>query len=50
MKEFYRVGVKIDGKTKYYSIETWDDVLVFLNLNARTAEHISIAKQKMFKL
>ena len=50
MKEFYRVGVKTNGKTVYHNIEGMDALVKFIANACADAERVSIVKQKLFTL
>ena len=50
MKDFYRVGVKTNGKTVYHNIESMEALVMFIANECADAERVSIVKQKLFTL
>jgi hypothetical protein len=46
----YKVGIRVGDKTTYYTIPKWHLVMEFIQAQAEFADHISIAKKKVFKL
>ena len=50
VKEIYRVGVKKDGKTKYYNVDSMEVLLRFIQNMCENAERVTIVRQKLFTL
>ena len=49
-REIYKVGIKKDGKTKYYNVEGMETLLVLIRNNSENAERVTIVKDKLFRL
>lgn len=50
VKEIYKVGIKKDGKTKYYNVDDMRTLLALIKGNSDGAERVTIVREKLFTL